>query len=52
MASSLVLPLASSMWIRWRVSPAPVVVDQSRSASAALMVELQAVEDPNPLIFW
>jgi hypothetical protein len=29
-----------------------VVVDHNRSASVALMDELQAVEAPKPLIFW
>src|SRR5450432_383257 len=38
--------------MRCSESPAPVVVDQSVSASAALMVEPQAVEAPKPEIFW
>src|SRR5215471_1550870 len=40
------------MRIRCNESPAPVVVDQSSAASAALIVEPQAVEAPKPEIFW
>src|SRR6185312_5090546 len=39
------------MRTRWSESPAPVVVDQSVAASAALIVEPQAVEAPKPEIF-
>ncbi len=40
------------MRIRCSDSPAPVVVDQSCAASAALIVEPHAVDAPNPEIFW
>src|SRR6478609_8914835 len=47
---SLVVPLGA-MRMRWSERPAPVLVDQSKSASAVLMVEPHAVEAPKPEIF-
>src|SRR5450755_658270 len=48
---SLVVP-SGAMRIRCNDKPAPVVVDQSRSASAALIAPPHAVEAPKPEIFW
>src|SRR5579884_443786 len=49
---SLVWPVLGSMRTRCSDRPAPLVVDQSVAASAALIVEPQAVEAPKPEIFW
>src|SRR5690348_864918 len=49
---SLVWPVLGSIRTRCSDRPAPVVVDQSVAASAALIVEPQAVDAPNPEILW